>query len=262
MIPKIIHYCWFGRNPKPEFVLKYIQTWHDNMPDYEIKEWNEDNYDITKCQYMADAYKEKKWAFVSDYARVDVIYQNGGIYLDTDVEVIKNFDDLLQEDLFCGFESRDPLMDKYKMNYEESVNLGLGYGAIKGHKALKEILDLYNNLSFYNQDGSLNLLACPHYQTKILMKYGLIPNRKTQRFDGGVAFSPEYFCPQSNLTDEMLYLTSNTYSIHHFSGTWTDTNKYEQRLKNILRKYFGYKYSNIIIKYLFLPVSIFRRINL
>lgn len=250
MIPKVIHYCWFGRNPKPEFVLKYIQTWRDKMPDYEIIEWNEDNYDISKCQYMIDAYKEKKWAFVSDYARIDVIYQNGGIYLDTDVEVVKSFDDLLKEDMFCGFESRDPLMDKYKMKYEESVNLGLGYGAIKGHRVLKQILNLYAELSFYNQDGSLNLIACPHYQTKILMKHGLIPNRKTQRFYGGVAFSPEYFCPQSNLTDEMLYLTTNTFSIHHFSGTWTKSTQMQTKVLNVLRKYIGYKYASKVSYYI------------
>lgn len=259
MIPKIIHYCWFGRNPKPEFVIKYIKTWHDFMPNYEIKEWNEDNYDITKCQYMADAYKEKKWAFVSDYARIDVIYQNGGIYLDTDVEVVKNFDDLLQEDLFCGFESRDPLMDKYKMNYEESVNLGLGYGAIKGHKALKDILDLYNDLSFYNKDGSLNLLACPHYQTEILMRYGLIPNRQTQRFDGGIAYSPEYFCPQSNITDKMICLTPKTYSIHHFSGTWFNSYPIEMKLKKILRRYIGYNNANRIAKCLFYPFKLLKK---
>lgn len=259
MIPKTIHYCWFGHTPKPEFVLKYIQTWRDFMPDYEIKEWNEDNYDITKCQYMADAYKEKKWAFVSDYARIDVIYQNGGIYLDTDVEVVKNFDDLLQEDMFCGFESRDPLMDKYKMSYEESVNLGLGYGAIKGHKALKEILDLYKDLSFYNKDGSLNLLACPHYQTEILMKYGLIPNRQTQRFDGGIAYSPEYFCPQSNITDKMICLTPKTYSIHHFSGTWANSFPIEMKLKKILRRYIGYNNANRIAKCLFYPFKLLKK---
>lgn len=259
MIPKVIHYCWFGRNPKPEFVLKYIQTWREKLPDYDIKEWNEDNYDINKCQYMSDAYKEKKWAFVSDYARIDVIYQNGGIYLDTDVEVVKSFDDLLNEDMFCGFESRDPLMDKRKMKYEESVNLGLGYGAIKGHKALKDILDLYSSLSFYNSDGSLNLIACPHYQTQILMKYGLVPNRKTQHFDGGIAYSPEYFCPQSNITDKMIFLTQRTYSIHHFSGTWVNAFPIEMRLKKILRRYIGYNNANRIVKYLFLPLKYIKK---
>ena len=261
MIPKIIHYCWFGRTPKPQLLLNYMESWKKKLPDYKIIEWNEDNYDISKCQYMADAYKEKKWAFVSDYARIDVIYQNGGIYLDTDVEVIRNFDDLLQEDMFCGFESRDPLMDKDKMIYEESVNLGLGYGAIKGHKVLKDILDLYNKLSFYNHDGTLNLVACPHYQTKILMKYGLTPNRKTQRFDGGIAYSPEYFCPQSNLTDEMLYFTSNTYSIHHFSATWTKSTFGQKKMKNFLRNYIGYKCSEKVSYYIFAILRLLKNKN-
>ncbi len=259
MIPKVIHYCWFGRNPKPDSVLRFIQTWKKKMPDYEIKEWNEDNFDVSKCQYMADAYKEKKWAFVSDYARIDVIYNYGGIYLDTDVEVVRPFDDLLGEEMFCGFESRDPLMDKLKKEYEESVNLGLGYGAIKGHPALKDILDLYAGLSFYNADGSLNLVACPHYQTLVLKKYGLVANRKTQRFDRGVAFSPEYFCPQSNITDEMLYLTSKTYSIHHFSGTWTKSLAAEVRLRNHLRKYIGYKNAMTLTRYMFAPLRKIKR---
>lgn len=257
MIPKKIHYCWFGRNPKPEILLRYIQSWKEKMPDYEIIEWNEDNYDVSKCQYMADAYKEKKWAFVSDYARIDVVYQNGGIYLDTDVEVVKSFDDLLNVDMFCGFESRDPLMDKRRMRYDESVNLGLGYGAVKGHRALKDILDLYATLSFYNKDGSLNLIACPHYQTEVLIKYGLVPNRKTQHFDGGIAYSPEYFCPQSNLTDAMLYLTSNTYSIHHFSGTWSNASHFELKLKKFLRKYLGYNNASRLAKCICLPLKSF-----
>lgn len=259
MIPKVIHYCWFGRNPKPDSVLRFIQTWKKKMPDYEIKEWNEDNFDVSKCQYMADAYKEKKWAFVSDYARIDVIYNYGGIYLDTDVEVVRPFDDLLGEEMFCGFESRDPLMDKLKKKYDESVNLGLGYGAIKGHPVLKDILDLYAGLSFYNADGSLNLIACPHYQTLVLKKYGLEANRKTQRFDGGIAFSPEYFCPQSNLTDEMLYLTSKTYSIHHFSGTWTKSFWGEARLRNHLRKYIGYRNALMLTRFLFAPLRKLKR---
>ena len=254
MIPKVIHYCWFGGKDKPKDVLDCIASWKKYCPDYEIIEWNESNYDVHKNQYMSDAYKEKKWAFVSDYARIDVVYTYGGIYLDTDVEVLKSFDALLEEEMFCGFESRDPLMKKYGMKYEESVSFGLGFGAIKGHKVLKDLLNLYANLSFYKSDGTLNLIACPHYQTEVLKKYGLIPNQKTQRFDAGIAYSPEYFCPQSNLTNEMLYLTSNTYSIHHFSATWTKSIKSEVKLKNFLRKYIGYKNAIMVTRYLFAPL--------
>lgn len=232
MIPKIIHYCWFGHNPKPKDVLKCIESWKRCLPDYEIKEWNEENYDVNKCQYMADAYKEKKWAFVSDYCRLDVVYQYGGIYLDTDVEVIRSFDPLLQKKMFCGFESRDvKQQSRWHMNLEESVSFGLGFGAERCHSVLKAMLDLYDTLHFYNEDGTLNLLSCPVYQTQILVKNGLVQNGMTQDFDGGTAYSAEYFCPQSNLTEEMLFLTKNTYSIHHFCNSWTD-----RPVKNKIRK--------------------------
>lgn len=254
MIPKIIHYCWFGGKEKPQDVLKCIESWKKYLPDYEIKEWNESNYDFTKNQYMHDAYKEKKWAFVSDYARLDVVYKYGGIYLDTDVEVIKSFDSLLQEDLFCGFESRDPIMDKLHMQYEESVAFGLGFGAKINHPIIKEILDIYSNLSFYNSDGSLNLIACPYYQTIVLKRHGLIPNRQTQRFNNGIAFSPEYFCPQSNITDEMLYLTGNTYSIHHFSASWTK-GRTRTKLRNKLRKIIGYRLADLLTRVIFYPTK-------
>lgn len=241
MIPKIIHYCWFGGNPEPEDVKRCIASWRKFLPDYEIKRWDETNYDITRCKYMSDAYKERKWAFVSDYARVDIVHQYGGIYLDTDVEVVRSFDELLHERMFCGFESRDPKGYKKGHKVEMSVNLGLGYGAEKGHPILRDIQDLYQTLNFYNEDGSLNLIACPRYQTQILCKHGLIPNNETQRFDGGIAYSPEYFCPQSNITDEMLCLTDNTYSIHHFTITWAPKKDLEARdLKNKLQRFMPY----------------------
>ena len=251
MIPKIIHYCWFGGNPEPLQVKKCIDSWKKYLPDYKIIRWDESNYDIHKNKYMSDAYKEKKWAFVSDYCRLDVVYKYGGIYLDTDVEVVKSFDSLLHESIFCGFESRDPNCLNYTKSNNEieySVNLGLGYGAIKEHHIIKEILDLYENLSFYNKDGSLNLIACPRYQTMVLKKYGLIANNETQRLDSFIAYSPEYFCPQSNVTDEMLYFTENTYSIHHFTVSWASEKSLKIRnWKNILRKYMPYWLASKIV---------------
>lgn len=248
MIPKIIHYCWFGGKPIPAEYQRYIDSWHKVMPDYEIKRWDESNYDVHKNQYMSDAYKEKKWAFVSDYCRLDVVYQEGGIYLDTDVEVVKAFDDLLSEEMFCGFEIRDPKGYKRGQEIEESVAFGLGFGAIKKHPILKEILEFYETLHFYNSDGSLNLVACPRYQTEILCKHGLIPNRETQRFDGGIAFSPEYFCPQSNVTDEMLMLTEKNYSIHHFTVSWAPPRDLKAReWKNRLQKVMPYWIASKIV---------------
>lgn len=252
MIPKLIHYCWFGGISEPEDVQRCIASWQKFLPDYEIRRWDESNYDVHKCQYMSDAYKEKKWAFVSDYARVDIVHEYGGVYLDTDVEVVRSFDSLLHEHMFCGFESRDPIGIKRGIEIEYSVNLGLGYGAEAGHPVLRDILDLYATLNFYNQDGSLNLVACPHYQTMVLKRHGLIDNNETQRFDTGIAYSPEFFCPQSNVTDEMLFLTENTYSIHHFSGTWSEHQK-KREIRNKLRKYIGYRmadYAARILNYI------------
>ena len=241
MIPKIIHYCWFGGNPEPNDVKKCIASWRKFLPDYKIIRWDESNYDVHKNQYMNDAYKEKKWAFVSDYCRLDVVYKYGGIYLDTDVEVIKSFDDLLDEKMFCGFESRDPIFVKSRKKVEYSVNLGLGYGAEKQHAYLREMLDLYQHLNFYKEDGSLNLVACPRYQTLILSKHGLVANNKTQRLPDCMVYSPEYFCPQSNVTDEILSLTDKTYSIHHFTISWASHKDLEARKwKNKLNKFMPY----------------------
>jgi len=248
MIPKVIHYCWFGGKPEPEEVKKCIESWKKFMPDYKIIRWDENNYDINRCQYMKDAYKEKKWAFVSDYARLDIIYQEGGIYLDTDVEVLKPFDNLLEEKMFCGFESRDPINFKKNVSIEYSVNLGLGYGAEKGHPLLKEMIDLYKNLKFYNKDGSLNLIACPHYQTMVLAKHGLIANNKTQRLHNVIVYSPEYFCPQSNITEKMMYSLDKSYSIHHFAVTWaTEKDLRAKKWKNYLCQYMPYWIASKII---------------
>lgn len=248
MIPKTIHYCWFGGNMEPDDVKRCIASWRKVLPDYEIRRWDESNYDVHKCNYMSDAYKEKKWAFVSDYARVDIVHEYGGIYLDTDVEAIRSFDSLLHERMFCGFESRDPIGMKNGLEVEYSVNLGLGYGAEAGHPVLKDILDLYATLSFYNQDGSLNLVACPRYQTNILKRHGLVANNMTQRFDTGIAYSPEYFCPQSNITDRMLHLTENTYSIHHFTVSWASKKDLEARdKKNRLSRFLPYWLASKIV---------------
>ena len=208
MIPKKIHYCWIGGNPLPKSAKKCIASWKKYCPDYEIIEWNETNYDFTKNQYMREALEAKKWGFVPDYARLDIIYQHGGIYLDTDVEIIKSFDPLLCNKGFAGFES------------EENVNFGQGFGAEPGNEVIKELMHSYEKLSFKNDDGSLNMIASPKLNTDALVELGLKQdNTRQELLDCFSIYPIEYFCPKAYL-DGVIRKTDNTFSIHHFDATW------------------------------------------
>lgn len=209
MIPKVIHYCWFGRNPKPDLMQRCIASWKKYCPDYEIIEWNEDNFDISQNNYAGEAYEEKKWAFVTDYARLWIIYNYGGIYLDTDVEVVKPFDDLLHDPCFFGFED------------DASVNTGLGFGAEKENLVVGTMLRDYDHIHFRLPDGILDTLPCPVRNTKAIATF--LP----EEYDGKMVlhtqyatfYTPDYFCPLSSdgLT---MRKTKNTHSIHWFAATW------------------------------------------
>lgn len=212
-IPKIIHYCWVGGNPKPQSVLYCIQSWKRYCPDYEIWEWNETNYDFTKNEYMRQAYEAKKWGFVPDYARLDIVYEHGGIYLDTDVEMVRSFDELLEHQAFFGFE------DTGEGTY--FVACGLGFGAAKYNPMIKKLRDYYNDVSFLNPDGSLNLMPAPRHNTPIFAKNGVQMNNKYQNIAGNAFYSSEYFCPKIFKTGK-TNVTKKTFSIHHFSASWMD----------------------------------------
>lgn len=213
MIPKIIHYCWVGNSPKPESVLYCIESWKKYCPNYEIKEWNEKNYNFEKNSYMKQAYEEKKWGFVPDYARLDIIYQYGGIYLDTDVELIKNIDELLNCKSFFGFENTGD--DSF------FVACGLGFGAEPRNMLVKELRDYYEGVNFRNADNSLNLLPAPQHNSSVFKKNGVIMNNNLQDIDGNIFYPAEYFCPKVFKTGKTK-ITRNTYSIHHFSASWMD----------------------------------------
>lgn len=223
MIPKVIHYCWFGHNELPPLAKKCIASWHKFLPDYEIKEWNENNYDITKNAYMASAYKEKKFGFVPDYIRSDLIYKYGGFYFDTDVEVIKPLDSLLQYKGIMGFESK------------EFVAGGLIVAGEKDLEIFKEMRDIYDSISFYNDDGSLNLLPSPAYNTEVLVKHGLKKNGELQEVAGITIFPTDYFCPKSSQFGK-IKITENTLTIHHYAASWIGP---KQRLANFLIRIFG-----------------------
>lgn len=212
-IPKVIHYCWFGGNPLSDSAVKCIESWKKYCPEYEIKEWNENNFNIHACKYIEEAYENEKWAFVSDYARMYILYHYGGIYFDTDVEVIRNFDDLLAEGSFMGMEK------DFETNGYCAVATGLGIGSIKKHFIYKEILEYYENISFYKEDGSLNLVTVVDHVTNILKKHGLKDIPGIQNIEGINIYPKEYFCPK-DVDTHVLKITNNTVSIHHYDSSW------------------------------------------
>jgi len=224
MIPKIIHYCWFGNNPKPNSVLKCIESWKKFCPDYEIKEWNETNFDININLYCKQAYEAKKWAFATDYIRLWVIYNNGGIYLDTDVELIKPIDPLLEHNCFLG---RQPGFQ---------VNTGAGFGAIKGHALIKIMLDDYENIPFVKDDGEFDLWTCPHRNSQWLFKNGLKGDDSYQEIADAAIYPIEYFSPLEAYSRN-LNITENTYSIHHCDASWNPKdNKFSKSKRHFIFK--------------------------
>lgn len=238
-IPKIIHYCWVGDKPKPQSVLYCIESWKRHCPDYEIREWNETNYDFTKNEYMRQAYEAKKWGFVPDYARLDIVYEHGGIYLDTDVEMVRSFDELLEHECFFGFEDTG--------DGEYFVNCGHGFGAAPRHNAVKAARDHYEHLSFTNEDGSLNLLASPYYTTQSLRRLGLVQENRDQVLPGVQVFASDVLCPKNFRTGK-LTKTARTVSIHHFTASWVDDKiKQEIAHQKKIRERFGERLGGYIL---------------
>lgn len=213
MIPKIIHYCWFGRGQMPALAQKCIASWKKYFPDYEIKEWNEDNFDVNIIPYTQEAYEAKKYAFVSDYARFWILYHYGGLYFDTDVEVIRPMQKIIELGAFMGCE-HDATEDSLP-----KVNPGLGLG-VDAHSALyKDILDLYAGLHFRNPNGTLNFKTVVQYTTEVLVRYGLTCQLGLQSVGGVTIYPKEYFCPIDYYTKECV-ITSKTVSIHHYAESW------------------------------------------
>lgn len=241
MIPKVIHYCWFGRKPLPSLAIKCIESWKKYLPDYEIKEWNEDNFNVNIIPYTQEAYEASKYAFVSDYARFWILYRYGGLYFDTDVEVIKPMDDIIARGSFMGCETMADRLTAI------SVAPGLGLGATSELSLYKEILDVYSKLHFIEKDGSYNLKTVVSYTTEILFKHGLRDSNDIQKCADVWVYPIEYFCPVS-VKDGKLRITDNTRSIHHYSQSWqSPVRKYGrkiilliggERLKNILKVLF------------------------
>ena len=217
MIPKTIHYCWFGRKPLPEKALKCIDSWKKFFPDYEIKQWNEDNFDVYSIPYTAEAYMLGKYAFVSDYARVWVLYNYGGVYFDTDVEVIRPFDDIVAAGAFMGFEEATanvPVIVPGKI-----CAPGLGMGCEVGLSVFKEVCHWYQSHHYALWNGKSGD-AMPYIISEILRKKEVtILDDITVKCGEVLIYSPEVFCPKDYTTGE-LKITEHTRSIHHYAATW------------------------------------------
>lgn len=235
MIPKVIHYCWFGRNPLPASAQKCIQSWKKFFPDYEIKEWNEDNFEVDSIPYTREAYQAKKYAFVSDYARFWILYHYGGLYFDTDVEVIRPMEDIIARGGFMGCEI-DACESKGAV---PAVAPGLGLGIEAHHILYQNILEAYQHFHFLNADGSLNQKTVVSYVTEILCQHGLQGVEGIQECEGIYIYPQDYFNPWDALLGKMNQ-TENTRTIHWYSKTWLPSeNKFQQWGKRILRRCLG-----------------------
>lgn len=226
-IPKVIHYCWFSGNPISDYLKKCMESWSEVCPDYEIKRWDESNYDVEKNSYMKQAYEECKWGFVPDYARLDILYNYGGFYIDTDVQLVKSLEPLRMQGAFCGVEKWG------------NVNMGGCSGAVKHHPMIKKMLDYRADIQFKYEDGTLNLNTCGVYETQPFINLGMRVDNTTQRINDMTVFSSDYFHPYDYMSGKTV-ITDNTFSIHHFNGGWLD-----EKSRNI-RIMTSKKYNNVI----------------
>ena len=228
MIPKKIHYCWFGKGKMPELALKCIESWRVNLPDYELKEWNENSFDINSNFYVKEAYESRKFAFVTDYVRLYALYTEGGIYMDTDVEVLKNLDPFLDLPAFSGF--------------EDNVHIPTGImAAEKGSVWAGWQLKYYDDRHFLLPDGTLDLTTNVEIIGRLMGEKGFILRNGLYNFQNTITIFPrDYFCPKSHTTGK-IELTQNTYTIHHFAGSWKSTS---DRLKRRIVHLIGVKMSH------------------
>lgn len=221
MIPKIIHYCWFGHNKLPNNAKRYIQTWKKYCPDYEIKEWNESNFDINCCKFVRQAYDSKAWAFVSDYARLKIVYDNGGIYLDTDVELLKNLDFLLDNSFFAG-----------NSQIENLVSSGLGFGAEAGNTVVKKMMEVYESMKF--DPEKKEEIACPYINDAVVKSFGYKTSDDVVSINGMTILPPRYMDPHAT-GDSVNLMCNDTISIHHYTASWTSSrNRIKRRIFNLV----------------------------
>ena len=228
MIPKKIHYCWFGRNPLPELAIKCIESWKKYCPDYEIIEWNEDNFDYTSCDYIKEAYEQKRWAFVSDYARFWILYKYGGLYFDTDVELIKPIDDLIERGPFMGLErefdfgSINRVQDSSVVEKQAGIYVapGLGLYATPGMELYSHILDEYQKRHFINEFGKEDTTTVVQIVSNLLSQYMIETVDDITLKTGDVyIYRKDVLCPIDYRSGK-IEITDNTRAIHHYMASW------------------------------------------
>lgn len=224
LIPKIIHYCWFSGNPIPGPLKKCINSWHEKCPDYEIIRWDESNYDVGKHISTKQAYEAGNWGFVTDVVRLELMYEFGGFYFDTDVELLKNLDELRFQPAFCGREEWG------------HMNSGCGFGCEKHFELVREMWEFRKDVPYLTIEGKCNAEASGYYETIPLMKRGLRIDNSTQTVDGMTIYSSEFFSPFNYISGTET-ITDNTFSIHYFSGSWLGEAGQQHRIQT--RKRYG-----------------------
>jgi mannosyltransferase OCH1-like enzyme len=244
MIPKIIHYVWVGGNLLPPLAEKCIESWKKYCPDYKIIKWDETNFDITSNQYCKEAHKSKKFAFVSDYIRLFALVNHGGVYMDTDVELIKPIDEFLKHQAFSGFEN-ETYISTCVMACE------------KNFPFFRDLLTEYADRKFILTDGNMNLTSNVTYITETCLHKGLILNNCLQSIDGFTIYPGDYFCPKSYETGK-LSITENTCSIHHYDASWLSEKEHLiTKKKQKIYAVFGVNpFSKIIIIFLYISERI------
>ena len=229
MIPHVIHYCWFGGAPLPPWAERCIASWRKHFPGWEIRRWDESNYDVRITPYTSQAYDARKYAFVSDYARFDILHRHGGVYFDTDVEVVRPFDDLLACGAFMGMEGTN-------------VAPGLGMATEAGNSLLAEMLDYYKGLQFIDEQGCQTAGTVVTYTTEVLLRHGYEPDGRQQRVAGFTIYPPPVLNPFDDITGRLV-VAPETHSIHHYAKSWCDVHPWRTRLSRLCHRYIGLEWS-------------------
>lgn len=247
MIPKLIHYCWFGGKPIPPQYQEYIESWKKYLPDYEIRKWDESNFDINCCEFTKSAAAQGKWAFVSDYARFYIL-EKWGVYFDTDVEVIKDMSDIITRGAFFGEQTKG------------RVAAGLGMAVEPGHAIYREVVETYNKATFEISSESSKQKTVVQYLTDILAEHGYSPmEAELQVVEGITIYPPDYFNPKDYKTG-LIHKTKNTRTIHHFAESWkTHGERLVHAIEIAICRVFGANIGQKIAYIIVLPYAVINR---